>query len=178
MRLLRCRICSETYLGSDTPSHCPFCGAHAEYFVETSEFPEGLNDVDLTEIERTDLAEAIELERSNTRFYLAMAQSYGNPALSSAYKRLARIEAEHCSVFCKIARMAKPTDLATPSEASGDWCANIEESVARENKASRFYSAAAGRATNERVREIFSAISEVEADHIAVDGIATRLASC
>ncbi len=178
MRLLRCRICSETYLGSDTPSHCPFCGAHAEYFVESTEFPEGLNDVDLTELERSDLADAIELERSNTRFYLAMAQAYGSPSLASTYKRLARIEAEHCSIFCKIARVAKPADIATPSEASGDWCANIEESVARETKAAHFYAQAAGRATNERVREIFSAVSAIEADHIEVDGIATRLASC
>ena len=27
MKLHRCRICGETYLGVERPSHCPFCGA-------------------------------------------------------------------------------------------------------------------------------------------------------
>jgi len=28
MKMYRCRICGETYLGAEAPSHCPFCGAH------------------------------------------------------------------------------------------------------------------------------------------------------
>ncbi|MDO8964304.1 MAG: ferritin family protein [Coriobacteriia bacterium] len=174
MKLYRCLICGETYIGSERPSHCPFCGAHAELIVPAQEFPEGLNEVQLTEIERADLETAIELERSNTRFYLAMAARTDNPALSSAYKRLAKIEAEHCSVFCKIARVPKPADLLEAAEELGSWEADIEESVRRETRASALYAEFSGRATAPRLIAVWNAVSAVEADHIALDEEAKR----
>jgi len=178
MNIYRCRICGESYLGADAPTHCPYCGAHKEHLVDLMEYPETINDVNLTEIEQNDLLEAIELERSNTRFYLAMGADRSMPHLSSAYKRLSKIEAEHCELFCKLARVREPKDLKIPSEIAKDWCANIEESVAREQKAMKFYALAAERATNERIREVFSAVSSIEADHIALDGTASRIARC
>lgn len=178
MKMYRCRICGETYLASERPSHCPFCGAHAEFMIDTLDFPEDINQVDITEVERNDLMEAIELERSNTRFYLAMAQNRDNLKLSSAYKRLAKIEAEHCSVFCKLASVSKPADLLDPGSAGGDWCANIDESLAREQRASRFYAEVVERATNERIKEVFAAVSAIEADHIDLDNLAKGVAGC
>lgn len=178
MKMYRCRICGETYLGTEAPSHCPFCGAHRELLVDTLDYPEDINKVAITEIERNDLLEAIELERSNTRFYLAMAAHKDNLKLSSTYKRLAKIEAEHCSVFCKLADVSKPEDLMTPGEASDDWCANIEDSLAREQHASAFYAQVVGRATGERIKEVFAAVSEIEADHIDLDHLAQRVAGC
>lgn len=178
MKMHRCRICGETFLGVDSPSHCPFCGAHREYFVDTSEFPEDINAVDLTEVERNDIMEAIELERSNARFYGAMALHRDDPKLSSAYKRLSKIEAEHCSLFCKLASVRKPVDLLEPSEAADGWCANIDESRQREERASAFYALVVTRATNPRVREVFTAVSAVEADHIELDALAARMAAC
>jgi len=178
MRMHRCRICGETFLGTDAPSHCPFCGAHRELFVDTTEYPEDINAVDLTEVERNDVTEAIELERSNTRFYLAMAAQHDDMKLASAYKRLAKIEAEHCSLFCKLAGVRKPLDLLEPSEAPEDWCANIAESREREMRAAAFYAQVMHRATNERIREVFAAVSAVETDHIELDALAATLASC
>jgi len=178
MRLLRCRICGETFLAAEEPSHCPFCGAHREYFVDTTEYPEDINDVQLTEMERDDVLAAIELERANTRFYLAMAKRPDNPKLASAYKRLAKIEAEHASVFCKLAGVSKPADLMEPGDAGADWCADIRESAEREQRARSFYSTVAERATNARIAEVFTAVSAVEADHIDVDAVAARIAGC
>jgi rubrerythrin len=179
MKMYRCRICGETHLGYTKPSNCPFCGAHEEHIVISPEHPPtGLNDVELTEVERADVLAAIELERGNARFYLGMAGHRDNDALSSAYKRLSKIEAEHCSVFCKLARVAKPDNLLVPAEASDDWCANIEESLAREQKASAFYADVVARATNDRIREVFSAVSAVEADHIELDNVAKGYAGC
>lgn len=178
MKMYRCRICGDTYLGSEAPSHCPFCGAHRELIVDTLDYPENINEVDLTEMERNDLLEAIELERSNTRFYLGMATHRDNATLSSAYKRLAKIEAEHCSVFCKLAKVAKPDDLMEPGDAGLDWCANIDESLAREQRASRFYADASDRATNDRIKEVFAAVSDIEADHIDLDMVAKGVAGC
>lgn len=178
MKMHRCLICGETYLGEIRPSHCPFCGAHADLIVDTTAYPEDINAVDLTEIERADLLEAIELERANARFYLAMGANRSDLKLSSAYKRLSRIESEHCSVFCKLAGVPKPADLTEPAVVVADWCTNIDESLVRENRASDFYAAASGRATNARIRDVFAAVSDVERDHIELDGVAKKLASC
>lgn len=178
MKMIRCRICGEVYLGSETPSHCPFCGAHRDYLVASEEYPADINDVRLTEVERADLESAIELERSNTRFYLGMAKHKEEDVLSSAYKRLSKIEAEHCELFCKLADVDEPDDLSVPMEVSSDWCANIAESVEREKRASSLYRTFADRATNERIREVFGAVSAVEADHIEFDGVASAYAGC
>jgi predicted nucleic acid-binding Zn-ribbon protein len=136
MKLYRCRICGETYLGSEKPSHCPFCGAHAELIVLTEEYPEDVNRIQPIETERADLETSIELERSNTRFYLAMAARKDNPKLANAYKRLAKIEGEHCSLFCKLAGTPKPADLMEAGDELGSWDADIDDSLRREIRAS------------------------------------------
>lgn len=178
MEFYRCRICGETYLGTLAPDRCPFCGVIAEFIVLTQQFPENLNDVQLTELERRDLETAIGLERDNARFYRALSLHGDAPALASAYKRLANVEAEHCSIFCKLSGVQKPTDLLEASDAPDDWCANVAESLAREQKASAFYAEAAVRATSERIVEVLSAVSAVERDHIQLDGVAARMAGC
>jgi rubrerythrin len=174
MKLIRCRICGETYLGRSRPSECPFCGADASYLVPTEDFPEALNDVQPTEVERADLDTSIEIETGNARFYLAMAARKDNPKLASAYKRLAKVEAEHCSLFCKLARVPKPADLLEPGEELGAWAADIDESLRRETRASALYAEFAGRATSPRLREVWDAVSAVEATHIELDGVAKR----
>jgi len=174
MKMYRCRICGETYLGSESPSHCPFCGAHRELIVDTADYPEDINTVQLTEVEHADLETAIELERSNTRFYLAMAQRGDNSTLANAYKRLAAVETEHCSLFCKLARQPKPADLPEPSDELGSWEADIDESARREHRASDLYAEFAGRATSAHLKEVWAAVSAVEADHIELDALAKR----
>lgn len=178
MKMIRCRICGETYLGYETPTNCPFCGAHAELMVEANQYPDDINNVQLTESERADLEKAVEIETANARFYIAMSAHHDNSALSSAYKRLSRIEAEHCSVFCKLLKVAKPEDLTVAGEASDDWCENIDESLARERFAKAFYAEVVERATSPRIVEVFAAVSEVEADHIALDEVAKGYADC
>lgn len=178
MKMIRCRICGETYLGSEVPSQCPFCGAHRELMVNPGGYDPAENDLELTEVERGDLDQAIALELANTQFYLAMSARTGDHTLASAYKRLARIEAEHCSLFCKLAKLPKPQDLLEPGTAGQGWCEDIAESLAREKRASAFYGQAASRATNPRLREVFSAVSEIERDHIELDGVASRMAGC
>jgi rubrerythrin len=172
MKMHRCRICGETYLGYDAPSNCPFCGAHVDMLVDPRAYDAAINDVQLTEVERADLDTSIETERSNTRFYLAMAQRTDNDALRSAYKRLATIEAEHCSAFCKLAKLPKPADLREPGTELGGWTADIDESLRRENRASALYAEFAGRATSPRLVEVWTAVAGIEADHIALDEVA------
>ena len=172
LKMYRCRICGETHLGYSSPINCPFCGAHDEFLGAPEEYDSTVNAVTLTEVERVDLESSIELERANTRFYLGMAERKDNDTLRSAYKRLAKVEAEHCSVFSKLAGIAKPADLLTPGDTTGSWLSDIEESVQRENRATALYAAFAARATNSRLVEVWIAISAVEADHITLDELA------
>lgn len=178
MEQYRCRICGETHLGTQMPTRCPFCGAHDRYIGKADSFKDADNDVQLTEIERDDIEAAIGLERSNARFYAAVALLNGDEGLSSAYKRLARIEAEHCSVFCRLLREPKPSDLAEPADHPADWCSAIAESLRREETAATFYAKVVGRATDIRVKEIFTAVAAIETDHIAFDGVAAERAGC
>jgi rubrerythrin len=174
MKMYRCRICGETYLGSESPSNCPFCGAHRELIVDTADYPEDINTLQLTEVEHADLETAIELERSNARLYLAMALRPDNRTLANAYKRLAAVETEHCSLFCKLAGQPKPADLREPGDELGSWEADIDESARREHRASDLYAEFAGRATSARLKEVWAAVSAVEADHIELDALAKR----
>ena len=103
-----------------------------------------------------------------------MAARKDNPKLANAYKRLANIEAEHCSVFCKLAGAPKPADLMEAGNELGSWDADIDDSLRREIRASALYAEFAGRATSPRLLEVWGAVSAIEADHIELDGIAKR----
>lgn len=169
MKLLRCRICGDTYLGTEAPSRCPFCGADVAHFVEAKGFSSAENRVQLTEVERGHIRAAVEIERSNARYYRSAAALAGDEDLSSAFKRLAKIEAEHCAIFSKLLGEPLPDDLDVAEGAPGDWCAAITESRSRETRALAFYGEVVEAATNDRVKEVFGAIRDVERDHLAVD---------
>ncbi|MRS12466.1 MAG: hypothetical protein EG823_05265 [Actinobacteria bacterium] len=172
LRIYRCRICGEVFLGYVAPENCPFCGAHIAFLEAPEKYPAGVNDIQLTESERADLETSIEVERSNTRFYLGMAERKDNDTLRATYKRLARVEAEHCSLFCKLAKVPKPADLAEPGETTGAWATDIEESLRRENRATGLYVTFAARATSPRLVEVWTEVAAVEADHITLDELA------
>jgi rubrerythrin len=172
LKVYRCRICGEVYLGYEAPENCPFCGAHIAFLIPPEEYPADINSMSITETERGDLESSIELETANTRFYLGMAERKDNEVLRATYKRLAKVEAEHCELFCKLADLSEPADLMEPGETTGAWETDIEESLRRENRASGLYAIFAERATNERLKEVWNAISAVETDHITLDELA------
>jgi len=174
----RCSICGETYLGPKPPSRCPFCGVTDDHFVLTADYAENEPAPVLSEADRADVLHAIDLERGNARFYRALSGHTDNPKLASGFKRLASVEAEHCSVFCKLAGVEKPVDVLEAAEEHGTWCDGVNESLARELRASTFYAEVSGRARSPRVVEVFLAIGAVERDHIELDGVAAELAGC
>ena len=151
------------------------CGADRELIVDTVDYPEDINAVQLTEVERADLDTAIELERANTRFYLATAQRDDDPTLANAYKRLAAVEAD-------IARSSasSPSSRTPPtySHRARNWARGTPTSTSPR-------AASIGRgtctrnspvATSPRLREVWTAVSAIEADHIELDTLA-KLAS-
>ena len=73
MKVYRCRICGEVYIGAEKPASCPFCGAHENYFVLAKEW-ELLQPKTLSGITRGNLKKALDLEINNTNFYKAVSE--------------------------------------------------------------------------------------------------------
>ncbi len=167
MRVYRCLVCGDPYLGAAKPANCPFCGAHQGLIVPVEDY----NDKkDLsTDKSRANFEAALELEISNTRFYRAAAQVGDDEPTKQMFRALAKIEAEHASTICKWLKIEKPAELTETGEANDSALANVEESRKREERAVAFYGKAAGEAMEKKVAWFFRALAEVEQDHIKLD---------
>ena len=110
MKLYRCQICGDPYLGSAPPSNCPFCGAPQKYIVLAEDYVDQNDIPDLTPRSRENLEKALDLEVRNSAFYLCAAACSPDAVAQAMFK-------------------------------------------ARE-------------ATEERVRQLFSALVEIESDHV------------
>jgi rubrerythrin len=167
MNVYRCRICGDPYVGSDRPSHCPFCGAHAKYIVLAADYrpvPVG----DLSRKSRENLERALQLEVSNSTFYRGAAQVADNEEGLAMFSALAKVEAEHASVFCKILGIPKPEELFEPGECSPSHKENLAESHAREGRAVQLYTRFLEEAVEERVKQVLNAFIEIESDHLSM----------
>ncbi|WP_432821950.1 ferritin family protein [Trichloromonas sp.] len=167
MNVYRCRICGDPYLGAERPSHCPFCGAHARHIVPAADYrpvPVG----DLSKKSRENLERALELEVGNSTFYRGAAQVADNEEGQALFSALAKVEAEHASVLCKILGVPKPEELFEPGECSPSHKENLAESHKREGRAVQLYTRFLDEATEERVKLVLGAFIEIESDHLGL----------
>lgn len=170
VRVWRCRICGDSYIGVVPPANCPFCGAHAEYLIPAEEWDnpqvENLNDQD-----RANLAKALEIENSNTAFYRCAAEKadeIGDFEGFATFKALSKVENEHASTIRKMLGLPKPG--SEPTEQCHDaYIDNVKESLQRETRATGFYAESAITAADPRVKEVFAALALIEADHLQLD---------
>ena len=163
MRLYRCRICGDPYLGLAVPSNCPFCGAHEKYMVVGEEWCEPVTP-EISEMSRKNIKKAIDLEVDNSKFYRDISDATGDLMGKGLFKALSKIEAEHASTFLKFVDLPKPQP--PEREISASYEENLEEAHRREKRAVKFYTQAAAYAVEERVKEVFLALVEIESDHI------------
>jgi rubrerythrin len=84
------------------------------------------------------------------------------------FKALWRTEAEHASLICKILKAPKPEIKPDDQACLKDPKANFQAAHGREQRAVAFYSQSAAEATEDRVKEVFAALAEVEGYHIAL----------
>lgn len=163
VKLWRCLICGDPYIGESPPDNCPFCGAHKRFIKEAKEaevnFEVKLNDKDKANVEH-----ALEVEISNAAFYFCAAEKTDDVEGKLLFKALGKVEAEHASIWKKILKLSSIPKGDEPCHASNKE--NLEESHARETRAIEFYRKAAAESENERVKEIFEALVEVETDHL------------
>ncbi|MBN2330595.1 MAG: ferritin [Candidatus Aenigmarchaeota archaeon] len=168
VKLWRCEICGDPYIGESPPDNCPFCGAHRRYIKEAREAQVNF-DVELNEQDRANAERALQVEVSNAAFYFCAAGKTDDAEGKLLFKALGKVEAEHASVWRKILKLDK-------APAANDTChvpnrENLQDSHARETRAIGFYKQAAAEAENERVKEIFEAFVEVETDHLELSGV-------
>ncbi|MCX5807182.1 MAG: ferritin [Proteobacteria bacterium] len=163
VKLWRCIICGDPYIGDNPPANCPFCGAHLSYILEAKEAKVSF-DVALSDKDRANAEYALKVEVSNSSFYSCAAGKTDNEEGKLLFKALSKIEAEHAAIWKKILKLP-----AVP--AGNETCfienpKNLQESHERETRAIAFYKKAAEEADNARIKQIFEALVEVETDHL------------
>ena len=168
LKLFRCRICGDPYLGSEPPSYCPFCGAPQKYLVPAEDYVDRNDVPNLSTQSRTNLEKALDLEVRNAAFYMCASDCAQDPVAKAMFKALWRTEAEHASLICKILKVPKPEIMPDDKACLRDPKANFGAAHGREERAVAFYSQSAKEATEDRVKEVFTALTEVETYHIAL----------
>ncbi len=73
VKLWRCVICGDPYVGANPPNNCPFCGAHGEFILEAKEAVVTF-EVPLSEKDRSHAEHALQVEVSNAAFYRCAAE--------------------------------------------------------------------------------------------------------
>ncbi len=167
IKVFRCRICGDPYIGEEAPKQCPFCGANQRYFVEAQDWnPEEFN-VSLNEISRKNLEAALQLELDNAAFYdcAKNAADKENDQYSLAkFKALMKIEREHASAISKFLKISRPE--LEKQACNANAAANSKEGWEREDRAIKSYSKFRDEATEPKLKEFFGAIVEIETDHL------------
>ncbi len=165
MKVYRCQICGEVYLGEEKPKSCPFCGAHEEYFVSAEDW-KLLHNGDLSDVTKANLRKALDLEINNTNFYKAISAKSKDVYVSSMFKGLSKVEREHASAICKHLRIAKPDSSEGADKAVDSDIENIKEAARREKNAVKFYGEASAHTPEKEIKEFFRALMQIESDHI------------
>lgn len=167
VKVFRCRICGDPYIGIDAPKRCPFCGALQEYFVEAKDWNSDEFSVDVTNLEKRNLEAALQLELDNAAFY-DCAKEKANQAHDeyhlAKFKALMKVEREHASAISKFLKISAPN--LEKKICSSEMTANTKEGWERENRAIKAYTLFRDEATSPRLIEFFNALVEIETDHL------------
>lgn len=167
MKIFVCRICGDVYIGKDIPGSCPFCGVANKNLRMASTWEDENKGVELSEISRKNLEEALKIELSNAAFYKSAWENLSDLELALIFKGLSKVEREHASVFRKLLGVSDVPEIK--EDCADDPRAVIENSAKREQRAIEFYARAMAEATEERVKLVFGEIMHTEKDHLALD---------
>jgi rubrerythrin len=171
MTYYRCRICGEVYMGCSAPTNCPYCGAPGVYLVEAKDWTDENETItELSKISLSNLEKAIQLEVNNTLFYREASWRADTIELQGIFKCLSKTEKEHVSVLGKILKHDPPELTDDREIAVEDDMTNLRVAKALEEYASSFYALSATQAVEERVKVVFTALSEIESEHIKEEG--------
>lgn len=167
-KLYKCQICGDPYLGDHPPVNCPYCGAKQHYFIDAKEYVSPFaQEHAFTQEEKENFQAALDIEIGNASFYKAASAAATDDFYKSLFKALMKVESEHASIFAKHLKVTKPELYEV--EASSDGEANVQESHRREDIAISSYRTFAEAATTPRAKQVFSALVEIEEDHLSLE---------
>jgi rubrerythrin len=167
IKVFRCRICGDPYIGSEAPKQCPFCGATHRFFVEAQDWNPDEFNVTLSEISKKNLEAALQLELDNAAFYdcaKSAADKAGDHYSLAKFKALMKVEREHASAISKFLKISRPELEKQACNANAK--ANTKEGFEREDRAIKAYAKFRDEATEPRLKEFFGALVEIETDHL------------
>ena len=167
IRVFRCKICRDPYIGEETPSRCPFCGALSCYFIPAEEWNPSEYVFEISDKSKENLKAALELELNNTAFYLCamnIAQTAGDEYGFAKFKALKKVENEHAAAILKFLKIKQPQ--LKPVTCSKEFKKNTQEGWERENRAIKAYRIFAKEATEQQLKIFFESLVEIETDHL------------
>ena len=167
VRVFRCKICRDPYIGEEPPSRCPFCGALGYYFIPAEEWNPAEYKLKISDISKANLKAALELELSNTTFYLCamnMAKANGDEYAYAKFKALKKVENEHADAILKYLKIEQPQ--LKKVTCSKDYEKNTKEGWERENRAIKAYAKFAEEAPELQLKQFFESLVEIETDHL------------
>ncbi len=168
MKLWRCQICGDPYLGEEKPRNCPFCGAHERSLVLQGDYENRIGKVEgLTDVSKKNLEAALKLEINNTQFYACASKKSKEDEAKNLFKALSKIESEHASLISKALGITKPP-IEEADICGADYKKNLQESHRREERAIKNYGRFLSEAAEPRAQEIFSALVSIESDHLSL----------
>lgn len=165
MKTYICQICGDAYIGHEKPSDCPFCGASDNFIKDGREAKPIVNDkIEISELSGRNLEEALGLELRANLIYLCIANKAHSYELKAMYKRLAKVEFEHAVICTKLMGIAMPK--IEEQICSDDEMENFKRTIELEEHATDLYKKFAKEATETNIRIFFTALTQVESDHI------------
>lgn len=167
VKVFRCRICGDPYIGTEAPTRCPFCGAQTTYFVEAGDWDPHEFDVKLSETSQKNLEAALQLELDNAAFYECAkkaAEKAEDHYSFAKFKTLMKVEKEHASAISKFLKISTPSLEKQACDAKAEI--NTKEGFEREDRAIQSYAKFRDEAVEPRLKEFFAALVEIETDHL------------
>jgi rubrerythrin len=165
MKTWICEICGDAYIGEGKPTSCPFCGARHNFIREGKDAKPVVEiKEELSQLSKKNLEETLKLEMEANVIYLCMAGKTDSYEIMKMYKRLAKVEMEHAIICTKIMQITMP-------EAGSELCSdqdleNFQKTLQLEDHAANLYAEFAKSSIEEHVKKMFTAINQVETDHI------------
>ena len=167
IKVFRCRICGDPYIGEEAPKQCPFCGANERLFVEANDWNLNEFNVELSKLSEKNLKAALKLELDNAAFYDCAknaATKEGDEYSIAKFKALMKVEREHASAISKFLKISRPELEKKTCNANAK--ANSKEGFEREDRAIKAYAKFRDEATESRLKEFFGVLVEIETDHL------------
>jgi len=166
MKIYRCRICGEAYVGPEKPGTCPYCGAHKDYLIFGKDWIDENQNITLEETDKLYLLKALALEINAARFYKCASNNSDDPETAAMFKSFSKVEAEHADAIFKILRQEATNEAKKVGECNDEILPNLKEAAKREEHAIDFYKEIVKNTTEERIETVFKSLIEIETDHL------------